>query len=129
MIRVFYQRLCQVGKAKKLTLMACMRKLRTLLSAMLKSGTPWGGGESVGLIFKTVADPISDCGMPRVRVKKSPSGWSLRRIGFQEVGQSLELGHIKQPAGNVRMPVSMPLKIMSNRAHVIDPSLTYCLAC
>ena len=40
MIRVFYQRLCQVGKAKKLALTVCMRKLLTILNAMLKSGTP-----------------------------------------------------------------------------------------
>ena len=42
MIRVFYQPLCHVGKAKKLTLTARMRKLLTILNVMLKSGTPWG---------------------------------------------------------------------------------------
>ena len=46
MIRVFYQRLCQAGKAKKLALTACMRKLLTILNAMLKSGTPWRGTAS-----------------------------------------------------------------------------------
>lgn len=40
-IRTFYQRLCQAGKAKKLALTACMRKLLTILNAMLKTGTPW----------------------------------------------------------------------------------------
>jgi transposase len=40
-IRAFYQRLCQMGKAKKLALTACMRKLLIILNAMLKSGTPW----------------------------------------------------------------------------------------
>lgn len=40
-IRSFYQRLCQAGKAKKLALTACMRKLLTILNAMVKSGTPW----------------------------------------------------------------------------------------
>ncbi|MBS0156114.1 MAG: IS110 family transposase [Nitrospira sp.] len=40
-IRAFYQRLCQAGKAKKLALTACMRKLLTMLNAMVKSGTPW----------------------------------------------------------------------------------------
>jgi transposase len=40
-IRRFYQRLCQAGKAKKLALTACMRKLLTILNAMLKSGIPW----------------------------------------------------------------------------------------
>ena len=41
MIRTFYLRLCQAGKAKKLALTACMRKLLTILNAMVKSGTPW----------------------------------------------------------------------------------------
>ena len=45
-IRTFYQRLCQAGKAKKLALTACMRKLLTILNAMVKSGTSWR--ESVG---------------------------------------------------------------------------------
>ena len=40
-IRAFYQRLCQAGKAKKLALTACMRKLLTILNAMVKRGTPW----------------------------------------------------------------------------------------
>ena len=40
-IRAFYQRLCQAGKAKKLAWTACMRKLLTILNAMLTSGTPW----------------------------------------------------------------------------------------
>ncbi len=40
-MRTFYQRLCQPGKAKKLALTACTRKLLTILNAMLKSGTPW----------------------------------------------------------------------------------------
>ena len=40
-IRVFYQRLCATGKAKKVALTACMRKLLTILNAMLKHRTPW----------------------------------------------------------------------------------------
>jgi transposase len=40
-IRTFYQRLCQAGKAKKLAVTACMRKLLTILNAMVKSRTPW----------------------------------------------------------------------------------------
>ena len=36
-IRVFYQRLHAVGKAKKVALVACMRKLLTILNSMLKS--------------------------------------------------------------------------------------------
>ena len=40
-IRAFYQRLLAAGKPKKLALTACMRKLLTILNAMLKHGTPW----------------------------------------------------------------------------------------
>jgi transposase len=40
-IRDFYQRLCAAGKAKKVALTACMRKLLTILNAILKHRTPW----------------------------------------------------------------------------------------
>ena len=40
-IKDFYQRLLQAGKPKKLALTACMRKLLTILNAMLKHKTPW----------------------------------------------------------------------------------------
>lgn len=40
-IKEFYDRLCATGKAKKVALVACMRKLLTMLNAMLKHNTPW----------------------------------------------------------------------------------------
>lgn len=40
-LKVFYQRLRQAGKAPKVALTACMRKLLTMLNAMLKHRTPW----------------------------------------------------------------------------------------
>jgi transposase len=40
-IRNFYMRLCAAGKRKKVALTACMRKLITILNAMLKHNTPW----------------------------------------------------------------------------------------
>lgn len=40
-IRRFYERLCAAGKPKKVALTACMRKLLTILNAMLKYGTRW----------------------------------------------------------------------------------------
>ena len=40
-IRTFYQRLLAAGKAKKVALVACMRKLLTILNAIVKSGSPW----------------------------------------------------------------------------------------
>ena len=40
-IEAFYERLCAQGKPKKVALTACMRKVLTILAAMLKSRTPW----------------------------------------------------------------------------------------
>lgn len=45
-IRAFYQRLQRAGKAKKVALTACMRKLLTILNSMLKHRTPWRQGET-----------------------------------------------------------------------------------
>jgi transposase len=40
-IKAFYERLLAAGKVKKVALTACMRKLLTMLNAMLKHRTPW----------------------------------------------------------------------------------------
>lgn len=40
-IRAFYQRLVKAGKAKKLAITACMRKLLTVLNAMVRDGSAW----------------------------------------------------------------------------------------
>ena len=40
-VQVFYQRLLAAGKAKKVALVACMRKLLTILNSMVKSGQHW----------------------------------------------------------------------------------------
>jgi len=40
-IRAFYQRLLLAGKSKKLAITACMRKLLTILNAVLKYQKPW----------------------------------------------------------------------------------------
>lgn len=42
--RTFYQRLCAAGKAKKVALVACMRKRLTIINAMLKHRMPWRQG-------------------------------------------------------------------------------------
>lgn len=47
-IREFYERLCAKGKPKKVALTACMRKLLTILGAVLKSRTPWRGAVPSG---------------------------------------------------------------------------------
>ena len=41
MIAAFYQRLLAAGKAKKAVLIACMRKLLTILNAIVRDRTPW----------------------------------------------------------------------------------------
>jgi transposase len=40
-IRALYQRLLTAGKAKKVALVACMRKLLTILNAMTKNNERW----------------------------------------------------------------------------------------
>jgi transposase len=40
-IKAFYDRLCAAGKPKKVALVACMRKLLTILNAMLARREPW----------------------------------------------------------------------------------------
>lgn len=41
LIKAFYQRLRAAGKKPKVAIVACMRKLLTILNAMLKTKTPW----------------------------------------------------------------------------------------
>jgi transposase len=40
-IRSFYERLLAAGKPKKVAITACMRKLPTILNAMVRAGTSW----------------------------------------------------------------------------------------
>ena len=46
-IKHFYQRLCAAGKAKKVALTACMRKLLTILNAMMKSHLAWNAPATI----------------------------------------------------------------------------------
>ncbi len=50
-IAAFYQHLLNPGKAKKVALVACMRKLLTILNAMIRSKTVW----RLNSIFQNVA--------------------------------------------------------------------------
>ena len=40
-IRTFYRRLVAAGKPKKVAVIACMRKLLTILNAMMRTNTTW----------------------------------------------------------------------------------------
>jgi transposase len=40
-IKVFHSRLIAAGKPKKVAIVACMRKLLTILNAILRDQTPW----------------------------------------------------------------------------------------
>jgi transposase len=40
-IRAFYRRLVAAGKPKKVALTACMRKLLTILNAMVRTNSTW----------------------------------------------------------------------------------------
>ena len=41
LIQRFYERLLSAGKPKKVALVACMRKLLTILNAMVRDQNPW----------------------------------------------------------------------------------------
>ncbi|HEX8453783.1 MAG TPA: IS110 family transposase [Longimicrobium sp.] len=47
-IRAFYERLVARGKLKKVALVACMRKLLTILNCMLRDNTPWNAQFAAG---------------------------------------------------------------------------------
>jgi len=51
LIRAFYARLLAAGKPKKLALVACMRKLITILNAMVRHGKPWSIENSNALLL------------------------------------------------------------------------------
>ena len=40
-IKAFYEKLTRAGKAKKVALVACMRKLLAIVNTMLKNDTAW----------------------------------------------------------------------------------------
>jgi transposase len=46
-IRAFYQRLVAAGKPKKLALVACMRKLLTILNVMVRTAQPWSSNTAL----------------------------------------------------------------------------------
>lgn len=48
-IKAFYERLLAAGKLKKVALVACMRKLLTILNAMLRDGQVWQAANELGL--------------------------------------------------------------------------------
>lgn len=51
--KVFYERLLQAGKPKKVAIVACMRKLLTILNAMLRDKTAWDLSKHENFIQQT----------------------------------------------------------------------------
>ena len=49
-LRDFYERLLRAGKARKVALMACMRKLLVILNAMLKHCAKWEAGHALNTV-------------------------------------------------------------------------------
>ena len=52
-IRLFYQRLVAAGKPKKLALIACMRKLLTILNTMVRTHTRWNAEAACQVLTTT----------------------------------------------------------------------------
>ncbi len=49
-VQEFYQRLVAAGKPKKLALVACMRKLLTILNTMVRTRTRWNPEAASGML-------------------------------------------------------------------------------
>ena len=49
-IKAFYNRLLEAGKSPKVTLVACMRKLLTILNAMIKHQQAWQASSSMSVV-------------------------------------------------------------------------------
>jgi len=80
----FYQRLQRAGTAKKVARTTCMRKLLTILIAMLKQRTPWREVESHhAYIARQVLEPFSPLasmlGLVSPVRPPFPSGFRSRR--------------------------------------------------
>jgi transposase len=48
-IRAFYERLLAAGKPPKVALVACMRKLLTILNAIVRDAAPWDATKNAGV--------------------------------------------------------------------------------
>ena len=64
-IHAFYERLVAAGKPKKVAIVACMRKLLTILNAMLRDQAMWNATRHLQptnriLTLKTVANPSTN---------------------------------------------------------------------
>lgn len=87
-IAAFYERLLAQGKAKKVALVACMRKLLVILNAMLRNHTSWqADAPSVptnprDLTFKTVASGLT-LGYSCARKFRKSRIWSQGTSGYR----------------------------------------------
>lgn len=71
-IKAFYQRLLKKGKPKKLALVACMRKLLTILNSMVRRHQKWDAEfkpthereQGAAAPVATLGPPLATCSMP-----------------------------------------------------------------
>ena len=52
-INKFYKSLCEIGKVKKVALVACMRKMIIILNSILKHHLPWTLAEPKSIVFSS----------------------------------------------------------------------------
>ena len=60
-IRTFYQRLLDQGKPRKVALVACMRKMLTILNAILREETTWGPTNRLTCYHSCLRHSPADC--------------------------------------------------------------------
>lgn len=69
-IKAAYQRLRGIGKAPKVALVACMRKLLVILNAIVRSGQPWRNAETRASIWPRPALPRRGVAQGRSRRRR-----------------------------------------------------------
>ena len=123
-IRALYQRLVSAGKPKKVALTTCMRKLLTIVNAMVRTGDRIASPKSLP------NEPLLDSLIPSV----------APHLRLPAVQQSVRLGHVvdvgrghamRQPRvgvhPDVRLHLEMPLipylRLMYLRALLPGPAL------
>ncbi len=93
-LRAFYQRLRAAGKLPKVALTACMRKLLTILNAMVKHRTPWGCHAPAPVSYPYIPESEAARPFPRRRPTSHPAG---PRRGCQ--GRLAPKGNLDTPSG------------------------------
>ena len=106
-VKEFYERLLAAGKPKKVALVACMRKLLSILNAVLKHRTPWRSPAYLSpLTSKTVAS-TSSCPYSQTALNE---GFSAARAAHARLASCSSRASLEQ--GGTPLMSIFPTKIL-----------------